>query len=336
MSITEVARLAGTSVATVSRVFNNPEIVNPQTRASVQRVARELGYVPNSSARTLRTRRSQVLGVMLPTLSNPVFAECLQGIAAEAEQRGYAIVLTTTEYDQERETAAAERLLSAGVEALVLVVSNPATSQTLQRTRQVGLPYVLAYSQTEEHACVSVDNRQAIYHLVERLHDSGHQRIGMVTGQLHASDRAQQRYKGYLQGMQARGLTALPVWELPFTTQALEQLQQDLMQADPPTALVCSNDLIAIRSLRAAALAGLRVPQDLCVVGFDGIALGSDLTPSLASITQPNEAIGRQCVALLCDALARNALLCGNDSVHLPYGWRAGESCTPLSSTAFS
>lgn len=330
MSIAEVARRAGTSVATVSRVFNNPSIVNAQTCSNVLRAAHELGYVPNSSARTLRTRRNKVLGVMLPTLANPVFAQCLQGIAQEAETRGYAIVLTTTEYSPEREAAAAERLLNAGVEGLILVVSNPATSQVLQRTQQTKLPYVLAYNQAQEHPCISVDNHGAIFQLIERLHAAGHQRIGMVTGQLHASDRAQQRCKGYVEGMQAQHLSPLPVWELPFAEQALEHLQRDLMKATRPTALVCSNDVIAIRSIRAATLAGLRVPQDLCVVGFDGIGLGRDLTPSLASITQPNEAIGQQCVALLCNALTDGIALLPSHSVQLPYGWRAGESCAPL------
>ena len=100
MSITEVARRAGLSVATVSRVFNSPEVVNAQTRSTVLRVAQEVGYVANASARTLRTRSSKVLGVVLPTLTNPVFAECLQGIASQAALRGYAISPCTTEYER--------------------------------------------------------------------------------------------------------------------------------------------------------------------------------------------------------------------------------------------
>lgn len=330
MSIAAVAQLAGTSVATVSRVFNTPGIVNAQTRGKVLAAAHSLGYVPNSSARTLRTRHSQVLGVVLPTLTNPVFAECLQGIAEAARERGYAIVPTTTEYCHEAESAATARLLAAGVDGLVLVVSNPQTSQALQRLQREARPYVLAYNHTEAHACVAVDNVRAIQDVIARLARAGHRRIGMVTGQLLASDRAQQRYRGYSTGMQACGLPPLPVWELPFTAQGLEQLQQDLASGPTPTALVCSNDLLAIRALRAATLAGLRVPADMSVVGFDGIALGCDLTPSLASITQPNVDIGRRCVALLCDALAQAQPLTPAHSLCLPHGWRAGESCAGL------
>ena len=216
MSITEVARRAGLSVATVSRVFNSPEVVNAQTRSTVLRVAQEVGYVANASARTLRTRSSKVLGVVLPTLTNPVFAECLQGIASQAALRGYAISPCTTEYDHAGEDAATTRLLASGVDALVLVVSNPGDSAALARVRQAGKPYVLAYHHTHEHACVGVDNTRAVRELVLRLAAAGHSRIGMVTGQLRASDRAQQRCRGYALGMQAAGLSPLPVWEVPF------------------------------------------------------------------------------------------------------------------------
>ncbi len=330
MSITEVARRAGLSVATVSRVFNSPEVVNETTRSKVLGVAREVGYVANASARTLRTRHSKVLGVVLPTLTNPVFAECLQGIASQAALRGYAISPCTTEYDHGGEEDATARLLASGVDALVLVVSNPQDSAALARVRQAGKPYVLAYHHTPGHACVGVDNTGAVKALVQRLAAAGHRRIGMVTGQLQASDRAQQRCRGYALGMQAAGLAPLPVWEVPFAATAVQMLRQHLAEPAPPTAIVCSNDLLAIRTLRAAALAGLSVPADLSIVGFDGIAMGGDLTPSLASISQPNHDIGTACVTLLCDALAHKKTLGPQDSQCLPHGWRGGESCLGL------
>ena len=132
MSIQSVAEKAGVSVATVSRVFNFPDKVTPATRAHVERVASELGYLPNSSARTLRTQRSRVLGVVLPTLLNPVFAECLQGIAQAAVAGGYAIIPVTTGYRLDEEQRAVNLLLAGNVDGLILVVSNPATSAALR------------------------------------------------------------------------------------------------------------------------------------------------------------------------------------------------------------
>lgn len=327
MSIQSVAKKAGVSVATVSRVFNFPDKVTPATRKHVESVASEMGYVPNSSARTLRTQRSRVLGVVLPTLLNPTFAECLQGIAQAAIAGGYAIIPVTTGYQIDEEQRAINLLLAGNVDGLILVVSNPATSAALQRLRTAGLPYVLAYNRHPDHPCVSVDSEGAVAQAVARLVKLGHRRITMVSGTLAASDRAQQRYRGFLQGMAEARLEAPPLVEVPFIETAVDALTRFLQAAPRPTALICSNDLLAIRSIRAGHRSGLQVPRDLSVLGFDGIALGEDLTPALSTITQPNSDIGRHGVELLIQALAGGKPPTADASVLLRHGFREGESC---------
>src|SRR3989344_4539073 len=173
MSILEVAREAGVSVATVSRVFNVPDKVAPATREHVENIARTLGYLPNASARTLRTQRSRVLGVVLPTLTNPVFAECLEGIAQAAVAGGYAISPFTTDYRLDQEDRAVNLLLAGNVDGMILVVSNPATSTALQRLAEVGLPYVLAYNHHPDHPCVSVHSELAVAGVVTHLATPG-------------------------------------------------------------------------------------------------------------------------------------------------------------------
>ena len=190
MNIQEVGRQAGVSVATVSRVFNLPDKVSPTTRAHVEQIARSLGYLPNASARTLRTQRSRVLGVVLPTLLNPVFAECLDGIVSSATAAGYAILPITTDYQLEQEDRAVNLLLSSNVEGMVPVVSNPATSPALSRLVETRTPYVLACNRHPDHPCVSVDSEQAVAELRARLAGLGHRRIALVTGHLASSDRA--------------------------------------------------------------------------------------------------------------------------------------------------
>ena len=279
-------------------------------------------------ARTLRTQRSHVIGVVLPTLLNPVFAECLEGIASTAAAAGYAIQPFTTEYRIEREDRAVNLLLAGSVDGIVLVVSNPVKSTALQRLAQSQLPYVLAYNQHTSHPCVGVDNQQAVNELVARLSSLGHQRIAMVSGLLTASDRATQRYRGYRNGMKRAGLEEQPLIEVPFVENAVNDITvrlQDTKQR--PTALVCSNDLIAIRAIRAAHLAGLRVPQDISITGFDGIALGEDLTPVLSTIAQPNAQIGQRSVELLAQAIAADRPLSADASITLVHHFRAGESC---------
>ena len=333
MSILEVAREAGVSVATVSRVFNVPDKVAPATREHVENIARTLGYLPNASARTLRTQRSRVLGVVLPTLTNPVFAECLEGIAQAAVAGGYAISPFPTDYLLDQEDRAVNLLLAGNVDGMILVVSNPATSTALQRLAEVGLPYVLAYNQHPDHPCVSVNSELAVADVVTHLATLGHRRIAMVSGLLSASDRAQQRCRGYARGMEQAGLRAQPVLQVPFVAAAPEVLGEALNSQDRPTALVCSNDLLAIRSIRAAHLAGLAVPRDLSVVGFDGIALGQDLTPQLSTVVQPNADIGRHSVELLAQAVASGNPLGPDMGLTLAHQFRAGESCAPPASS---
>ena len=333
MSILEVAREAGVSVATVSRVFNVPDKVAPATREHVENIARTLGYLPNASARTLRTQRSRVLGVVLPTLTNPVFAECLEGIAQAAVAGGYAISPFPTDYLLDQEDRAVNLLLAGNVDGMILVVSNPATSTALQRLAEVGLPYVLAYNQHPDHPCVSVNSELAVADVVAHLATLGHHRIAMVSGLLSASDRAQQRCRGYALGMEQAGLRAQPVLQVPFVAAAPEVLGEALNSQDRPTALVCSNDLLAIRSIRAAHLAGLAVPRDLSVVGFDGIALGQDLTPQLSTVVQPNADIGRHSVELLAQAVASGNPLGPDMGLTLAHQFRAGESCAPPASS---
>lgn len=329
LNIHNVAAHAGVSAATVSRAFNFPDKVAPATRALVARAAHELGYQPNASARTLRTQRSRVLGVVLPTLLNPVFAECLQGIALAAAQSGYAIVPVMTRYEDAQERQAVAQLLAANVDGMILAVSNPSDSQALERLRGAGLPYVLAYNAHPEHPCISVDGEAAAAEVVARLAALGHTRIAMVSGTLAASDRAQQRYRGYLRGMAAAVLDAPALVEVPFVASAVDALSRYLRAPGRPTALFCSNDLLAIRGIRAAHLTGLAVPRDLAVIGFDGIAIGQDLTPALSTIAQPSHDMGRQAVELLVHAIARGHAPTAGDSLCLPYRLYDGESCGP-------
>jgi DNA-binding LacI/PurR family transcriptional regulator len=330
MSIKDVARQAGVSMTTVSRVFNLPGKVNADTRERVLQATRAMGYLPNASARSLRTQRSRVLGVVLPTLLNPVFAECLDGIAQAARAAGYAILPITTDYQLAQEEQAVQQLLAGNVDGLLLAVSNPATSSALARLQAAHLPYVLVYNRHPEHPCVSVDSEQAVRDVVARLVALGHRRITLISGQLAASDRAQQRQRGFCAGMAAHGVDGSQWLEVPFVETAVQDICSLLQRQPRPTALVCSNDLIAIRAIRAAHLAGLRVPQDISITGFDGIALGEDLTPMLSTVTQPNAAMGRCAVELLVQALADGLPLAPGASLSLDHAFRVGESCAPV------
>lgn len=331
MSIHAVASRAGVSITTVSRAFNRPERLAEATRLRVFAAAGALSFTPNASARTMRTRKSRILGVVLPTLLNPVFAECLDGIAATADAAGYAIVPLVTDYEVRREAAAIDRLLARDVDGLVVTVANASRSRTLARLQSVHAAYVLAYNRHVRHACVSVDGEAAFSRSVDRLIALGHRRIAMASGTLAASDRARQRYRGFKTAMRANGLGDGELIEMPFVQTAIDAVVARLSRSDRPTALVCSNDLLAVRCIRAAHLAGLRVPADLSVVGIDGIEIGADLTPQLSSVVQPNRLIGATCVDLLVRALDEGRAPLPADSVSLRFQLREGETCAQAS-----
>jgi LacI family transcriptional regulator, repressor for deo operon, udp, cdd, tsx, nupC, and nupG len=329
MTIRDVSNQAGVSQATVSRVFNAPDTVRPELRERVEAAAAALGYRPNVSARSLRTQRTRALGVVLPTLLNPVFAECLQGIAQTASAAGYSIVPFTTDYKVSHEAHAANLLLARGVDALILCVANAARSTVLTRLRSTKSPYVLVYNRHARHPCVSVNGCAAVTSVVARLYALGHRHILMVSGALASSDRAQQRHQGYVEGMAAAGLKP-QLLEVPFMEGATERMAECLaasqVMPQAPTAVVCSNDLLAIQCMRAANLVGLQVPKDLSVVGFDGIGLGEALTPALSTIVQPNAEIGRRSVELLVQALTGTVPLAPHNSLTLDLHFREGES----------
>ncbi len=305
----DIAQRAGVSPATVSRVFNSPQIVSDATRKLVLGVADKSHYRPNASARTLRTRRSHVIGVVLPTLTNPVFAECLQGIARAAAASHYAIMLQATGYELSQEEDAVANLQASGVDGMVLVVSDAAKSRAIRQVQEMGTPYVLVYNRHPKHPCISVAGDDAMLELTRELVRLGHRRITMVCGRLAASDRAQQRYDGFLSAMSRASLKPSALIEVPFIGTAINEISAVLKAGNRPTALVCSNDLIAIRAIRAAKLCGLQVPGDISISGFDGVQLGADMTPALSTVAQPNEEMGQRSVALLVQGLNKESRL---------------------------
>ncbi|VVE48797.1 LacI family DNA-binding transcriptional regulator [Pandoraea fibrosis] len=296
--IRDVAQRAGCSIATVSRALNSPQLVRPETLARVQAAAAELKFRPNALGRQLRGERTGLIGVMLPTLGNPVFADCLEGIEAAIDGTGRRLLLVTTQYDPERERNAIETLLQQRVDGLLLTLADAEHSALIDDLAAEGVACQLVYNDAPERPCVSVNNRAAAAQGVAMLIEAGHRDIVMVTGALHASDRAKRRYLGYGDAMQAAGLTPLPAFEIDFNSGARgERVREWLAQRERdgarPTALFCSNDLLALGVMRALREAGLRVPDDMSVLGFDGLAVGELLSPTLATVVQPSVDIGR-------------------------------------------
>lgn len=331
VTLNDVARRASVSLATVSRALNQPRLVRDSTVQRVRKAATELNFRPNLVGRNLRAQTTKTVGVVLPTLANTVFGECFQGIERAARTRNFSVMLTTTEYRVDDEHLATEALLRHRVDGLILTVANATRSAALDKLDREQVPYVLVYNQLSRprRPTVSVDNRLAAREAVECLIASGHRAVRMLTGRFDESDRAQLRYAGYRDAMQRNGLVPSPPIEVPLhTAVAADALAGCLRGRDRVTALFCSNDLLAISVVSDLRRLGSRVPEDVSVVGFDGVQLGAFLHPALTTIVQPNQKIGETALLKL---LARLDGAEPPGSVVLPHSFRAGETTSQVS-----
>ena len=328
-NIKDVARRAGVSISTVSRVINKSGPSSLKTREAVLRAIDETGFRPSSIGRSLKTAKSRIIGVLVPSLKNPVFADAVEGIERTAEAAGYNTLLASSNYQLEKELQAIEVLLSYHVEGIVATVAQEAESPALTRLDRAKVPFVLLFNPVLEpgRSTVTVDNKGAAKALVERLVALGHQRIGMVAGRFEASDRSRLRRAGYEAALTATGLKPGPVVEVGFDSFDLKRVCARLCEgAEAPTALFCSTDMLAMATIRGLSSLGLRVPRDMSVVGFDGISVGEWLTPSLATVVQPAEEMGAAALRHLLERVEGEAPA---RQLSLPTHLRQGESWGP-------
>ena len=317
-----VAKLAGVSRATAARAFSDPHLLRPDTLEKVLAASEQLGFRPNHIARQLRTQSSTTLGVLLPSLLNPIFSRQLQAMERRARAAGYGLLVATSDYQPQREAAIVEHMLRQRVAGLVLTVADADNSAVLNTLHDASMPFVLAHNvpQQSHWPAICVDNRQAMQEATQHLLALGHRHIGMVAGPMLQSDRARLRYQGYCDAMHNAGLHALPVIEMTSHTHSDFALLQPQLQGDAPlSAVICTNDLLAISLIGAAARAGVRVPQQLSVMGFDGIDIGEQIAPSLASVSQPADMLGACAIDMLLQQASRGTRV-------LAHRLRIGES----------
>jgi LacI family transcriptional regulator len=296
-SAKDVARLAGVSTATVSRVINAPEQVDVDTRRLVSDAVAKLRYVPHGAARALRSHRSRMIAAVVPSFGYALYARTTSALQAVFDSKGYSMVLAEHHYDLSQELRITEQLLGRGVDAFVFVgLHHEAALFAL--LEDYGRPYVLTWGvdPMRQHPSIGFDNRAATFELTRHLVDLGHRRFGLLSAATDGNDRATERGAGMRAALAVAGLTLDEryVQYGPIDLTAASEMMRRIVEAkNRPTAVVATNDVFAVGAMMACRSLGLAIPDDVSITGVDNTDLGATQTPALTSIRTPIVEVGR-------------------------------------------
>jgi len=305
----DVARLAGVSQALVSYVVNDHPLISvpAATRRRILDAIDQLHYVPDSSARRLRTRKTLTIAVVIPDITNPFYPAFQRGIQDVADHQGYDVLTYNTDGDPEKEARCLRSVQQGRVDGLISVLFHQ-TAADLRALLDRGIAVVRLESVKKEAGAWPIDNvyvdstaaaRAMVTHLVAR----GHRRIGIITGRRGPRPA---RVIGYLQALTEHGIAVDDRWvrEGEFREQGAYGAMQELLAlSSPPTAVFAVNDLMAIGALMAVRKAGLRVPDDIAIAGFDDIPAAQFVAPALTTIAQHPERLGQRAAKMLLERL---------------------------------
>jgi len=296
-SAKDVARLAGVSTATVSRVLNSPDLVDADTRQLVEQAVRKLRYVPHGAARALRSHRSRMIGAVVPSFDYALYARTTSAMQAVLDSKGYSLVLAEHHYDLQAEIRVTEQLLARGVDAFVFVGvhHDPGLFATLEEYRR---PYVLTWGvdPMRQHPSIGFDNRAATFEMVRYLIGLGHRRFALVSAVPEGNDRATERGAGMRAALAQANLEldGRYVQYGPIDLAAAAAMMRRILEVEPrPTAVVATNDVFAVGAMMACRAANVSIPEEISITGVDNTDLGATQTPALTSIRTPIVEIGR-------------------------------------------
>lgn len=318
VSIKDIAKAAGVSHSTVSRALSDSPLVSAETKARIQHLAGEMGYSPHAQARSLVMGRTQTIGVVVTTITDPFIAEIVQAIESTAHYRGYSVILAISNAQPEREIAAVEMLHSKRVDGVV-VTSSRVGALYQEHLDRLGVPVVLINSHSEQGGpytfSINVDNQHGGWLATRHLIEQAHRRVAYITGpddhvfpsdsKLGSDDLA--RLAGYRHALREAGMKFSPALVEAGTgrTGGGERALPKLLALEqPPSAVFCYNDMTAIGVLRAARQIGVSVPEELSVVGFDDIPFASYVQPTLTTIAQPKAEMGKRATEMVLALLS--------------------------------
>lgn len=307
VTIKDIAKRAKVSHSTVSRALRGSPLISSNTSDRIRETALQLGYLPSAAARTLKTNRSQALGVIIQNVDDPFFGDILQGIEEVAQASGYSLLMAASQGTFERNQAIFQAMVERRVDGII-ICSTPISIEQRQQLARFGVPIVVINNQAAGEYRYSIyhddvdGSRQVTRHLIEL----GHRKIAYL-GNATSGRSTLDRLTGFQQELQAFGIS-IPrsyIHHVPGgkPEEGLSGLSYFLNLPEPPTAIVCYNDMLAIGVLKGLQQAALRVPEDMSVTGFDNILFSAYTNPPLTTFDQPKHYIGAEAARLVLGLL---------------------------------
>lgn len=316
-TLSDVARAAGVSTATVSRCLNEKQKVTPDTLAKVMEAVESLGYTPNFNARAMAAKQSYTIGAIIPTMENAIFARGLQAFQETLLEQGYNLLVSSSAYQPKLEAQQIRELVARGADGLLLI-GYERDEDVYHYLARRGMPTVLAWAALPDtrHASVGFDNRAAMRLLTDRVIEMGHRQIAVISGIVEGNDRAAERLAGIQDSWQAHGFARkdLPVIQTPYEIENGATAFAELMQrGEKPTVIMCGNDVLAAGVISKARELGIDVPNDISVTGFDDIELAKHVFPALTTVHVPHRQMGslaaRALIGLIEESAAKTSQL---------------------------
>lgn len=297
-SMREVALLAGVSVATVSRAYQMPDKVSSATKAKVFEAARQLGYIYNAAAGDVTGKRSTILGMLVPKIGYSLFGSSITAAQAIAAQRGFSVVLGCTNYDDAVERRLLKQFQERRLGGIILTGYVAKNHHLIHSLIDAGLPGVVIWEKIDSPDInyVGIDNRKAAFVATSHLLSLGHRHIGLIAGPFSVVDRVHKRVLGYRDALEEYGVPYDPelvVERPPSLIEGRTAAEHLLSLADPPTGLFAASDILAIGAMQAIHARGMKMPQDISLVGFDDIEFSAYMNPPLSSVRVNAQELGR-------------------------------------------
>lgn len=293
------------SAATLSRVLNHPQMVRPALRERAEKLLADAGYIPYGPARSLASRRSKTMGGVIPTLDNAFFAKLVDGLQQTIQECGFQLLLASTNYQLDREFAEVRALIERGVDAIFLV-GRSRKPELYELLRAKDIPFVTTchFDASVDWSCVGWDNSAEAERVARYLLDIGHRRFGIIAGLTANNDRAADRLAGYRHELARRNIAipATNIIERPYTIPGARSAMASLLRLDePPTAVMCGNDVLAYGALQECLWQQVRVPEDISITGFDDIEMAAHCRPGITTLHVPAYEVGKRAANMMLE-----------------------------------